>query len=513
MKTINCLALLFLVGFTTYAQENLHYTINLNDRSDDTFKVLLTVNNLNAEDSIYQFASTAPGTYQIEDIGRFVKNFKAFDENENELTSSKKSVNQYSISEPQRVKTIRYEVFETWDTPVKQHPIYKMAGSSLEDDHALINAHCMIGFPMTRQAESISLELLYPNNWTVGTALKIDNDGFFIADTYDHLIDSPILMGNLTKESVLIGETTIEVYTYSKTGLIKSEMLLEDLNELLLAAEKFLNGYPVDRYTFLFHFEDETVGAWEHSYSSEYVFQESDYTDEYAESILSIVAHEFFHIVTPLNIHSEIIEQFNFTNPTPSIHLWLYEGVTEWASDIMQLRGNLLSLEGLLAEYRQKLLYNDYFDPTYSLQDLALTSFTPKGAQQYGNIYQKGAIIAALLDIRLLELSKGKQGLRELILELSNKYGKEKAFSEKNFFSEIVQMTHPEIREFIDKYIINADPLPIQEYFDKIGISYTNSKKITRKNGKEETVKHHFEVNNEATKKQKKLREQWQSNS
>ncbi|QSE99136.1 M61 family metallopeptidase [Fulvivirga lutea] len=513
MKTIKCLAILFIAVCTTYAQENLHYTINLNDQTDDTFKVLLSVNSLSQEDSIYQFASTAPGTYQIEDIGRFVKNFEVFDKNGKQLSTLKKSVNQYRISEPSKVSTISYEVSDTWDTPVKVNPVYKMAGSSLETDHALINAHCMIGFPITRQAEAVSMELIYPENWVVGTALNKNDNGYFVANSFDHLIDSPILLGNLTQESVIIGNTKIEVYTYSKTGLIKSEMLLNDLKDLLIAAEKFLKGYPVDRYTFLFHFEDETVGAWEHSYSSEYVYQESEYTEAFSNSIVSVVAHEFFHIVTPLNIHSEIIEQFNFTNPTPSVHLWLYEGVTEWASGIMQLRGNILTLEELLAEYRQKLIYNDYFDPNYSLQDLALTSFTPKGAQQYSNIYMKGAIIAALLDIRLLELSKGKQGLRELILQLSAKYGKDKAFSEENFFEEIVQMTHPEIKEFIDKYIVEADPLPIQEYFDKIGITYVKNKKVKKESGKEETIKHYFEVNNDATKKQKKLRELWQSNN
>ena len=42
--------------------------------------------------------------------------------------------------------------------------------------------------------------------------------------------------------------------------------------------------------------------------------------------ISDIAAHEFFHVVTPLHIHSEIIENFDFETPVPSEHVWLYEG-------------------------------------------------------------------------------------------------------------------------------------------------------------------------------------------
>ena len=48
------------------------------------------------------------------------------------------------------------------------------------------------------------------------------------------------------------------------------------------------------------------------------------------------------------------------------------------------------------------------FDSTYSLRELALTSYSDSGQAQYGNIYMRGALTAGLLDIRLLELSHGR---------------------------------------------------------------------------------------------------------
>ena len=58
------------------------FNVNLLDRSDDTYKVQVTPPTLTQENNIFQFASTAPGTYQVMDIGRYVKGFKALDKPE-----------------------------------------------------------------------------------------------------------------------------------------------------------------------------------------------------------------------------------------------------------------------------------------------------------------------------------------------------------------------------------------------------------------------------------------------
>ena len=463
---------MFFVGIGYAQKADLNYSIDLNDRADDRFKVTLEVSKLSDENNIYQFAATAPGTYQTMNLGRYVSNFKAYDKKGNEISTENLSVNQWKISDPKKVKKITYSIAETWDTPVEEYPIYKMCGTSMEDDHVLINPHCVFGYPKGMQSSPLSISLSYPEEWLVGTALNKNEDNAFYAKSYDHAVDSPILLGRLTKASTDLDGNPIEIYTYSKTDLITSEQLLNSMSDMLEAAGEFMIDFPVDRYTFLYHFEDADAGAWEHSYSSEYVMPEREYTPEYAQNITDIAAHEFFHVVTPLNIHSEIIEKFNFVTPTPSEHLWLYEGTTEWAAHMMQLRAGLTDLEDFFEEWSDKLVIDEYFDPNYSLSDLAMNSFSKEGQQQYGNIYMRGALVAGLLDIKLLELSGGKKGYREVIYELSKKYGPNKAFSEKDFFNDFVAMTYPEIGDFFENYVKNANPLPIAEYFEKIGVKY-----------------------------------------
>lgn len=474
------LSLLIVFGCTPGARKHtggsqgpLIYEIDLTDRADDLFKVKLQVDNLTEANAIYQFAATAPGTYTVMDIGRFIRSFQAFDSTGQIIPTRQLSTNQWQVETPRAVRQIRYDIAETWDTPVDSNQIFLMAGTSIEDDHVQFMGHCVVGYPTGMQGRPLSIRFKYPEEWLAGTALRKDKDGFYMAENYDHMVDSPILLGRLSKAALKVDGTKIEIYTYSKTDQIKSSDILDLTKEVLNSAAEFLHGLPVDHYTFLYFFEDVTQGAWEHSYSSNYVHKEVP-SDQLSQSKLpSWVAHEFFHIVTPLNIHSEIIEQFNFVNPEPSEHLWLYEGATEWAANAMQLRSGLMPLEEYLDVMSTKLKTDDRFDKSLSLRDLALQSFKPSGEAEYANIYMRGALVAGLLDIRILELSQGKFGLREVLNKLSKKYGPHQAFPEKQFYQIFADMTFPEINDFFEKFVKSASPLPIQEYYAKLGISYT----------------------------------------
>ncbi len=58
-------------------------------------------------------------------------------------------------------------------------------------------------------------------------------------------------------------------------------------------------------------------------------------------------------------------------------------------------------------------------------------------------------------------------------------------------------MTYPEVGEFFRGYIVNAQPLPFEEYFAKIGIRYTEGEPPT------------FEIMESATPEQLRLRRAW----
>jgi predicted metalloprotease with PDZ domain len=504
LRVLFAVVFLLLLAAASLRAQELRYTVDLRERGSHTIGVSLRVDSLPAGDTIFQFAATAPGTYQTMDIGRFVKGFAALDKRGRPIATRQVSTNQWRIAEPSRVRAIRYRVHDSWHTPIKEFRVYPMAGTAVEKEHALLNWQAVIGFPSTQQGSRFRVRVLRSRDWQTATALR-EVGGAFEAESYDALVDSPVLMGRLTTRSTCVTGVPVQIAVYSPTSKITAMQLAGAMRDMLQAAGRFLGGLPVDRYVFLFDFapvaKGDATGAWEHSYSSAYTLPEESFTAEVGDRITSMAAHEFFHIVTPLHLHSEIVERFNFQRPVPSRHLWLYDGVTEWASEKLRLEGGLVSLEAYLADLAAKARRDrQQFDTTYSLTDLARTSYTAAGAGQYANIYMRGALVAGLLDIRLLELSGGTHGLRSLVVDLTRDYGVSRPFPEDSLIDIVVARTHPEIRDFFTRWVEGAERLPLEEYYGKVGITVEEN---------ERGVPTRFVPATDATPEQLKFREAW----
>ena len=188
-----------------------YYEVNLRDRGDDTFKVRMFVDNLSSDNAIIQFPATTPGTYDIHDIGRFVIDFRAYSENHSKLEVSRVSMNQFKLLDPANTRIIEFEVKETFDTEVTENPIYTMAGTSLENNHALFNAFDVLCYPTGLKERDFYLSIDYPSNWAVGTSLQKDNNGFYFATDYDKLVDNPLLFGFITSSHATISGASINI--------------------------------------------------------------------------------------------------------------------------------------------------------------------------------------------------------------------------------------------------------------------------------------------------------------
>ena len=195
-----------------------------------------------------------------------------------------------------------------------------------------------------------------------------------------------------------------------------------------------------------------------------------------ASIMIHLAAHEFFHILTPLNLHSEEIHYFDFNDPDMSKHLWLYEGVTEYFSHHNQVRSGLITAEEFLDRMSEKIQNsrNSYDD------DLPFTELSrnclDEHADQYGNVYEKGALIGMCLDLELLRLSNGQQGLIDLMQDLAQTFGSEKPFKDKRLFKEIQKRSHKDIKKFFKTYVDGDTPLPYDYYFRLAGVEYTQPK-------------------------------------
>lgn len=472
----------FQAVFAVQAQERTYkYAIDLTQVKNDQLTVELETPAVTEKSIQFYMPKIIPGTYRVSDYGLFISNVKAFDKKGKALPVNQTSTNSWEIKKADKMVKITYTVDDIFDAE-SDNDIYMMAATNIEAaENFVIQPPAFFGYLEGLKKIPFEVSITKPANFYGSTGLipvstSAEKDVFKTVD-YDQLADSPLMYNVPDTTIITVGNAKVLVSVYSPNDAVTSTFLASQFDKMLQAQKKYLGDkLPVDKYAFILYFSDPKKakprqGALEHNKSSFYYISEAP-QEKMAPLLVDIAAHEFFHIITPLTIHSEEIADFNFNEPVLSQHLWLYEGVTEYASDHIQVRSDLISQEEFLSKLAEKVYksqsnYNDTLPFTMLSKESA-----GKYVSEYANVYEKGALIAALLDIRLIELSEGKMDLQDLILQLSRKYGVNKPFDDEQLFSQIEEMTYPEIGNFFKNFVEGDQQLPYKEYFEKVGVLF-----------------------------------------
>lgn len=469
------------ISFSQIQQNNSYqYFVDLNRADNDQLEVELISPVLNTSSAEFKFPAMVPGTYKVYNFGRFISGLKAFDNSGNELMTEKKDINTWEISNADKLYKLKYIVDDTFDD-TSESKVFEPVGTSIEKDSVfVINNQGLFGYFKENSDDDYVLNFLKPNGFygssSLTNILRENDREVFTAPDYQFIVDNPILFCIPDTASINFEESSILVSVYSPGKGIKAADISENLKELLKAIRNFLGGkLTADRYSFIFYFTNKegsgSFGALEHNYSSLYFMPDvpKESSPYMINQLRSTCAHEFYHTVTPLNLHSEEIGYFDFNDPKMSKHLWLYEGVTEYNADYIQLREGLKDLKDYAKDIEHKISgsmsYNDSL-PFTEMSEGALDKYE----HQYNNVYQKGALIGLCLDILIRDESNGNQGLQDVINKLLQNYGKSKPFKDDELFNEIVTLTSPRIGEFFIKYVSGNERIPYGEILNKIGL-------------------------------------------
>jgi predicted metalloprotease with PDZ domain len=198
------------------------------------------------------------------------------------------------------------------------------------------------------------------------------------------------------------------------------------------------------------------------------------YFDQILEFLGDISIHEFMHIITPLNLHSQHIGNFNYADPVMSKHLWLYEGTTEYFSKLIKVRGGIISPKDFIFKtMRNKIRRAEKFpNKKMSFTEMSENVLKRKYKKQYRQVYERGAVISMLLDIEIIRLTDGAKTLIDVVMELAGKYGDSQSFDEDTFIDEFVRFVHPDLKEFFNKYVEGREELPYREILNVVGVEY-----------------------------------------
>ena len=480
------LFVLFAFSTVLYSQNEYNYKVDLIKVDNDAVNVELQVPKLQKSQLTFCFPKIIPGTYSISDYGKFITQVRAFDKSGKKLAVSKLSQNKWKIANAVFLSKVTYKISDIFDTKIK-HSIYPMAATNFEEGkNFVINTPGFFGFFEGYNQLPFTISIVKPANLygstsLIATSSTLENDVFKV-NNLDALYDSPIMYSVPDTTTVTVGNCRVLVSVYSPNKLLKSKEIAEWMSDVLKAAMQYLGGkLPADKYAFLYYFKENKAknsfpaglgGALEHTTSSFYYLPELP-ANLIKSTIVHTSTHEFFHIITPLTIASKEIKQFNYHQAILSKHLWMYEGITEYTAHHVQVKYGLTSIPQFLDELSTKITssrkgYNDTLPFTKMSKESA-----GKYAKQYGNVYQKGALIAACLDIYLLHLSGGTYSLRNLTYDLGIRYGKKRYFNDEELFGTIRELTYPEIEDFLYRYVAGPSPIPYEYFFNLAGIKFS----------------------------------------
>ncbi|MDI1256424.1 MAG: peptidase M61 [Flavobacterium sp.] len=455
--------------------------IDLNIVKNDKVMVTVTPPKTDADKITYFIPKIIPGTYSEDDYGKYVDELKAFDAKGNELAVTKSDDNSWAISNAKKLVKITYWVNDTFDIE-GTHKVFSPAGTNIEEGkNFLLNTHGFVGYFSDFMEVPYQVNISHPSKLWGATSMTdtdaSDSKDTFTTSRYAELVENPIMYAKPDYTTFNINGMDILIAVYSPTGVVTAQSITPEMKTMMTAQKNFLGKFnSTKKYTVLLYLSrmDDTdakgFGALEHPTVTTVVMPEMIPKEELDKQMKDVVSHEFFHIVTPLTIHSKEIQYFNYNTPKMSEHLWMYEGVTEYFANLFQINQGLITEEEFYNRMAEKIQHASQLDDKMSFTKMSENVLVEPYKSQYLNVYEKGALIGMCIDIIIREKSNGERGILDLMQKLSAEYGTKKAFDDSELFAKITALTYPEVGEFLNQYVAAGNPIPYSDYFAKMGV-------------------------------------------
>lgn len=467
-------------------------SINLVDVKEDKVPVIINPGRFITDTVTYRLPRVIQGTYSVSDFGKYIENFTALDYEGNALTFEKVDENSWVISNAKQLDKIEYDVNDTFDIEsnggIGGEQPFSPAGTNIEDDNFVLNLHGFVGYFDNLNNNQYTLKVTAPSDFERTSALvkkgmTTSEDGEsvtvnYFADRYFDITDNPMMYGNLDVEEFMVGDIKIVLSVYSPNGVHTAASQKETVFKMMQAQKTYLGDINstkrYDIYLYLAENKETSpkgMGALEHQTSTVVVLPEAMNKQMLASSIVDVVAHEFFHIVTPLSVHSEDVHYFDYNTPTFSKHLWMYEGVTEYFAQHFQVYEGLVNPNEFYNTIMEKVNMSQNYDDTMSFTEMSENILESPYDKNYINVYQKGALIGMCIDILMRKESDGDRSMLSLMKELSQKYGVNKPFEDDKLIEEITAMTYPSVGEFLNTHVKGNTPIDYDQFFEMVGLS------------------------------------------
>jgi predicted metalloprotease with PDZ domain len=501
-------AILSLMSWTVPAtsgqanQLQVNYTVAVADVNKQLFHVTTEIKNIKAPSISLSLPIWTPGWYTVENYAKNILRFKVTDAQGNWV---------------QPIMTRK----QTWRVDTKnlnqlkvefdyQATVLALNQAKITKDYAFFTGTQLFLEVSGYRDKPSMVRFEMPQGWKILSALKETADPqVFRASNYDELVDSPTQIGNFDVAKFDV-EGKPHYFCATPAGSFakeKADKFIEMLARVYAAQSAIFGGLPYEKQVCFYFFvrpESNAGGALEHSNS--FVSFAPDGKVATPEMLIGTAAHEFFHTWNVKRIRPIQMYPYDYSRENETPLLWVSEGFTNYYTTKALLRAGIGGRERFLASVTTAINgvesneARKYISPADASTSTWLGYDT--GTVFEISYYIQGQNLGALLDLSILNDSKGEVGLDDVMRTLyKDFYLKDKGFSNDDLLRIINRLSKRDYRDFFKRYIFGVEVPPYNEILGFAGYQVNRS---TEK-GEGYEIK---EVTN-ASADQLKVRESW----
>lgn len=396
----------------------IHFEVSFSEAQAHYIEVKMSITKLNQPYVDLKMPVWSPGSYLIREYAKNVERFRSFDKTGNTISYQKISKNTW------RIPTESLDQIEV---------IYAVYGFEVsvrtnffDSDHAFIVPTATFFHIDGRIDSPSTVSIALKDSWaSISTGLEQIEEHKFYAPNFDVLYDTPIEAGNqdvwkfqaagVEHECAMVGG-----------GSYDKDRLTKDITRIVEEETRIWGSNPNERYVIITHNYQSGGGGLEHLNSTVLGASRNAYLNETSyKNYLSLVAHEYFHLWNVKRLRPKALGPFNYDGENYTTGLWIMEGFTSYYDNLIIKRCGFYDEKEYLA-----LLANDFNivlnRPGHAIQSAAASSFDTwikyyrpdENSMNSGiSYYNKGAMLTALLDIKIIAATEGRLKLDDVIRE------------------------------------------------------------------------------------------------
>lgn len=329
--------------------------------------------------------------------------------------------------------------------------------SWLASDQGLL----MLDDLLPQMGDNVSARIKFetPKGWLIvvneSSRLSKSSGSYDVAD----IEKAVFFVGKNWRATSLPAENFYLRFIISGEFLFSDDEAMQSASEILKEYKKIFGSGP-DKMVpvFLLKFPTGTkLGNWEaETRGSNIVILSSDmpFKNQSVQRLHEQLRHELFHLWIPNNL------------ALAGNYDWFYEGFALYQSLRTGVQLNRIRFEDFLDTLARAYDLDSLQNPKVSLIEASKNRWSGANAQ----IYARGMLVAFLSDLALLETSKGKGSVSDILRALYQKHQKPNKSQDGNEAILQILETYAELRPIVERYIKGAEKINWQANLQSFGI-------------------------------------------